>query len=128
MGGPSMETKGNGPVMIHGIEERTYCTLMHISQLLNYSLIGVIVPIVMWILGKDNSVMVSRHGNRMMNWIISSFIYGCIAFVLCFFVIGFPIAIVLGILSVVFPIIAAIKANSNQAWSYPMAIKFLPED
>lgn len=128
MGDPSMQNKGHGPILIHGIEERTFCTLMHISQLLNYSVIGVIVPIVMWILGKDKSQMVSRQGNRMMNWIISSFIYGCIAAVLCIVAIGIPLAFILVVLSVVFPIIAAIKANSGELWSYPLAIKFLPED
>lgn len=128
MGKPSMSGKAQGPVLIHGIEERTFCTLMHVSQLLNYSLVGVIVPVVMWILGKDQSAMVNRHGNRMVNWLISSFIYGCIAAVLCFFIVGVPLLIILGILGVVFPIIAAIKANGGKVWSYPLAIKFLPED
>jgi uncharacterized Tic20 family protein len=101
---------------------------MHISQLLVYGFgIGIVVPIVMWILGKDQSPLVARHGARMMNWIISSFIYGCIIGVLCLLFVGIPLAIVLAILTTVFPVIAAIKANGGEVWSYPMAIKFLPE-
>lgn len=128
MGKTSMPGKTIEPVLIHGIEERTFCTLMHVSQLLNYSLVGIVVPIVMWILGKDQSAMVRQHGNRMVNWLISSVIYWCIALVLCLFIVGVPLLIILAILSFVFPVIAAIKANGGQAWSYPMAIKFLPED
>ncbi len=113
---------------IHGIEERTYCTLMHISQLLVYSVIGVVVPIAMWIIGKDQSEIVRRHGNRMMNWIISGFIYGIVGWLLCFAIIGIPIVFALAAVSIIFPIIAAIKANGGQLWSYPLTIKFLPED
>lgn len=114
--------------MVHGLEERTWCTLMHVSQLLVYSAIGIIVPIAMWILGKDKSDMVRRHGNRMMNWIISGFIYGCVAALLWFVVIGIPISFGLFIMSIAFPIIAAVKANNGETWSYPLAIRFLSED
>lgn len=113
---------------IHGIQERTYCTLMHISQLLIYSAIGIVVPIMMWILGKDQSELVRRNGNRMMNWIISGFIYSVIAGLLCMVFIGFPLVFALAIMSFIFPIIAAIKSNDGQVWSYPLAIKFLAED
>jgi len=111
-----------------GIEDRTYCTLMHISQLLVYSAVGIVVPIGMWILGKDQSDMVRRHGNRMMNWIISGFIYGIVAGILCMVFIGIPLLFALGVVSIVFPIMAAIKANNGEDWSYPLTIKFLPEE
>jgi uncharacterized Tic20 family protein len=114
--------------MVHGLQERTYCTLMHISQLLVYSAIGILVPIAMWIIGKDQSDMVRRQGNRMMNWIISGFIYGIVAGILCLVFVGVPLLFALGVVSIVFPIIAAIKANGGQEWSYPLAIMFLPED
>jgi len=118
----------SGYGMVHGIEEKTWCTLMHVSQLLNLSGVGVVVPIMMWILGKDKSDMVRRHGNRMMNWIISSFIYLVIGTLLCTVIVGIPIVIGLMVLSVVFPIMAAIKSNNGEVWSYPLTIKFLPED
>jgi len=126
-GGAQPPTKTGG-TMIHGIEERTYCTLMHISQLLVMSGVGIVVPIMMWILAKENSVMVNRHGNRMMNWIISGFIYGVAAFLLSFVFIGIPIGLALLVMSFVFPVMAAMKANSGELWSYPLTIKFLPEE
>lgn len=126
-GQPVPPVKMQSNVLIHGVEERTWCTLMHVSQLLNYSFVGVAVPLLLWILGKDKSAMVSQHGNRMMNWLISSLIYYCVGFLLCFVVIGIPVLIVLGILGIVFPIIAAVKANGGEAWSYPLAIEFLDE-
>ncbi len=113
---------------LYGIEENTWCMLMHLSPLASWSGIGVILPIVMWAISKDESDLARRHGARMMNWLISSFIYAGIGIALSLVFIGVPILVVLGICCVVFPILAAIKCNNNELWSYPMAIEFLSED
>jgi uncharacterized Tic20 family protein len=113
---------------LFGFTEPTYCMLMHLSQLLIFlGGFGVVVPIVIWAIGKDKSPTVKRHGNRMMNWIISSAIYAIGAGVLCFVFIGIPLVIAVMILMVAFPVIAALKANSGQDWKYPLAIRFLPD-
>lgn len=119
---------GTKPVgQVCGIGESTWCALMHLSQLLTFSMAGIVVPIVMWILSKDESEMARRQGATMMNWLLSSLIYAVVSFLLVFVVIGIPMLIVLGILQIVFPIIAAIKANEGTVWPYPMAIRFFPE-
>jgi len=113
---------------ILGIEENTWCMLMHLSPLATWSGVGVILPLVMWAISKDESYLARRHGARMMNWLISSVIYAAVAGILSLVVIGIPLLIVLGICSVAFPILAAVKCNNNELWSYPMAIEFLSED
>ena len=113
---------------VAGIQEDTYCMLMHLSQLLSFSGAGIVVPIVMWLVGKDESELVRQHGARMMNWLLSSLIYVIVAGILCIVVIGFPMLIVLAILEIVFPIMAAIKCNNGVLWSYPGTIKFLDEN
>lgn len=129
---PQGATPGFGgtpvPGQVFGVHEEMYCTLMHLSQLLWMSGLGIIVPIVMWLLGKEESELVRRNGNRMMNWFLSSLIYAVVFGLLCFVLIGFPLLIVLAILEIVFPIIAAVKCNNGVIWSYPMAIRFFPED
>ncbi|OYP36043.1 DUF4870 domain-containing protein [Rhodopirellula sp. MGV] len=111
-----------------GMDEKTFCTLMHLSQLLVMSMLGVFVPVGMWLIGKEQSDLVRRHGNRMMNWLISELIYGMLIAVLCFFFVGFLFIPVLALLGIMFPIIAAIKTNRNILWSYPLAIRFFEED
>ena len=61
----------------------------------------------------------------MVNWIISEILYaaGCLA--LAFLFIGVPLLIVVGVLGIIFPIIAAIKANDGEVWPYPLSISFL---
>ncbi|MEO1527920.1 MAG: DUF4870 domain-containing protein [Planctomycetota bacterium] len=116
------------PGQIHGISENMYCTLMHLSQLLTYSVLGIIAPILMWVISKDQSEMARRHGAAMMNWFLSSLIYYVVGGILTVFLIGIPILIVVGILSIVFPIIAAIKAIDGKHWSYPLSIQFFDEN
>ncbi|MCA9136992.1 MAG: DUF4870 domain-containing protein [Planctomycetales bacterium] len=121
-GGPSAA----GQVM--GVNEETYSVLMHLSQLLVVSGLGIIVPIAMWLIGKDDSDFVRRQGNRMMNWFLSSLIYAVVFGLLCIVFIGIPLLALLAILEIVFPIIAALKANNGEVWSYPMAVRFFEED
>jgi len=114
---------------VFGFDEKSWCTMMHISQLLIFAGgIGIVVPIIMWAMSKDHSPYVQTHGNRMMNWIISSLIATAIAGVLCAVLIGFPILLVLLVLDVAFPVIAALKANEREIWKYPLAFRFFPEE
>lgn len=127
-GGSASVTGAASAGLIHGVEEKTWCTLMHLSQLLFLSGIGIVVPIAMWLLGNEKSALVRQHGHRMMNWVVSSLIYAVVGFLLCFVFVGFFVIFVLGLLSIAFPIIAAIKCNADEVWTYPLTIKFFPED
>jgi len=122
LGGPPV------PGQIYGVEKKTWCALMHLSQLLVASVLGIAVPIVMWLLSKDQSEMARRQGNRMMNWLLSTLIYFAVSAILAFVFIGIPLGFLVLILDVVFPIIAAVKASNGELWSYPLAIRFFPED
>ena len=67
------------------------------------------------------------HGRRAANWLISFVIYSVMGIVLSFVIIGIPLLIVLAICSVVFPILAGLKANNGELWDYPGAIEFFPD-
>ena len=113
---------------LFGIAESTWCMLMHLSQLISWSVIGLIAPIVMWALSKDESELARRHGSRMMNWLLSSIIYAAIGAVLIWVIVGIPILLAVFLLNIVFPIMAAMKCNDGEVWSYPMAIRIFDED
>lgn len=109
-----------------GIELNSFLMLMHLSQLagLIIPLGGLILPIVMWATNKERFPEVDRHGKVILNWVISALIYGVICFFLTFIIIGVFGYALLGILSLVFLIIGAIKANQGEFWEYPLSIKF----
>ena len=86
---------------------------------------GVVVPILIWQLKKAELPGLDVHGKNAINWIISAFIYAGVGFILTRAIIGGPLLIVLCVLGVVFPIIAAIKANNGLVWQYPLTIQVL---
>jgi len=110
-----------------GIEEDQFTMLMHIAQFAGVvvPMAGLALPIVMWATNKENNELVDEHGKNIINWMISLIIYFAIAIPLCFLIIGIPIVMVLGLLTVLFPIIGAVKASNGEVYTYPLTIKFL---
>ncbi|HQU82558.1 MAG TPA: DUF4870 domain-containing protein [Pyrinomonadaceae bacterium] len=108
-------------------EERQMGLFLHLSELLYVFVfpLGAIAPILLWQMNKDKMPALDAHGKMVVNWMISSLIYGVISFVLAFVIIGFFMLIALGIVGIVFPIIGAIKANNGEMWEYPLTIKFI---
>jgi len=119
------KTANSNPLF--GLTENSYIALMHTSQFAGVILpgLGFAAPIILWVMNKDNNAHVDAVGKHITNFMISIFIYYAASGVLCCLVIGIPMLIVLGILHIVFVIIAAIKANSGETWRYPLTIDFL---
>ncbi len=121
-----MELQNPSEIRYWGMKENSFTMLMHLSQLLNFAGgVGVIIPIVMWATNKDDSKVIDRQGKHIINWLISALIYSIVSFALTFVLIGFVGLAVLGVLSLVFPIIAALKANDGKEWKYPLTIEFM---
>lgn len=109
-----------------GMNEKSFCMLLHLSQLAGMVLpgAGLVLPIVMWATEKDNSPLIDEQGKVVLNWIISSLLYSFVSAFLCFFLVGIPLLAVLLVLIFVFPIIGGIKANEGIVWKYPLSISF----
>lgn len=118
--------KNNSDFRPWGMAENTFCMLLHLSQLAGYiiPLAGTILPIIMWATNKDQSEAVNKHGKVVFNWMISSFIYVLVGSILIIVIIGIPILIALGICSLIFIILGAVKANEGIVYNYPLAIPF----
>ena len=86
---------------------------------------GLIVPIIIWQMKKNEMPAIDAHGKVVVNWIISLTIYLVISGILCLLLIGIPMVFALLLLAVIFPIIGGIKANSGELWKYPLSIQFL---
>ena len=108
-------------------QTQQWAFFLHLSVLagLLVPLAGVVVPILIWQLKKAELPGLDVHGKNAVNWIISTVIYAVVCFVLTMVIIGVPLLIVLGVLGVVFPIVAAIKANKGEVWQYPFSIRVL---
>lgn len=109
------------------LDANTWGLCLHLSQFMTYviPLAGLIVPLILWQVKKDESAVIDRHGRIVMNWIFTEFILLLIIAPLCFILIGLPLLFILGVLGIVFPIIGAIKAGNGEVWPYPCSIRFL---
>lgn len=108
-------------------EARQWAFFLHLSQYAHtlLPLGGLILPIVLWQIKKNDYPSIDAHGKNVVNWAISMFIYFAVAIPLCFLLIGIPLVVALGIAALVCPLIGAIKANNGEVWTYPGAIPFL---
>lgn len=88
-------------------------------------LAGLLLPIIIWQVKKDEYPFVDMHGKQVVNWIISFLIYTFISCILMLILIGFIGLGILFIMSIVFPIIGGIKANNGEFWPYPFTMRIL---
>lgn len=109
-----------------GMPLNTYCMLLHLSQLSSIIIpgLGFIMPIVMWLTNKDKNSRIDEHGKATVNWLISLIIYYAVSSLLVFIVIGIFGLVILAILNIIFAIVAAVKANQGEVWTYPLSIQF----
>jgi len=124
---PPIPGEGDGSGSMTQSEVNNWAMFIHFSQFCGYliPLAGLVVPIVLWQVKKDESPIVDAHGLAVVNWILSALVYACISLLLTLVVIGVPMLVVLGILCIVFPIIGGIKAGNGEVWDYPLTIPFL---
>lgn len=111
------------------MDNRTYSMLLHLSQLCGYVVPvgGWVAPLVLWLIRRDDPY-INEQGKVVFNWIISAFIYLVICIVLWFLVIGIFLTAALGIASVIFIVIGAIRAQNGTIQNYPMSIPFFTID
>ena len=86
---------------------------------------NVIGPLVVWLIKRDESSLVDREGKEALNFQISMTIYAMISALLIFVLIGILLLPVVGILDVVFTIVAAVKTSNGEQYRYPLTIRFL---
>lgn len=105
---------------------RQMALYLHLSVLAGFIIpvAGLVIPIVLWQMKKNELPQIDAHGKNVVNWIISEVIYWIICYVLIFLLIGIPIAMGLTVIGIVFPVVAAIKGYRGEVWKYPMAIPF----
>ena len=101
---------------------------MHLAQLLDLltGVGGLIVPLVIWSVKKEEVYQLDRHGKQIINFQLSMILYSLIAIPLVFLLgFGFLILIAVGLLCLVYPIVNALRASSGQDAIYPFSIRLL---
>lgn len=86
---------------------------------------NIIGPLVLWSMKKEHSALVDREGKKSLNFQISMTIYLFISAILVFIGIGILLLIALGILNLIFVVMAIVKTLNGEDYQYPLTIKIL---
>ena len=86
---------------------------------------GVIAPLIIWQIKKDEHTFVNEQGKEAVNFQISILIYEIVAGLLIFACVGAFLLPAVMIFDIVFLVIAAIKTNNGLHYRYPLCIRFI---
>jgi uncharacterized Tic20 family protein len=102
--------------------DKIWVMLSHLSVLLG---VGIILPLVVYLAMRKESEYVANNAREALNFHISIYIYALCCVPLVLIVIGVPLLFALGIASLVFAIIAAVKASDGQCYRYPVTLRLV---
>jgi len=113
--------------------ERFWCMLLHLSALTGFfSFAGFFLgPVVIWLMQRDRFPAVRAHFEEAINFQLSLVLYSVILFVLSVVTLGigllitWPIFLAIGVMELIFPILAAMKASEGQSYLYPLTIRLI---
>jgi uncharacterized Tic20 family protein len=102
-------------------DELNMAMLAHLSALI----LGVVGPLIFWVVKKDESPYVDMVGKTALNFQISYLIYFFVAGLLSLVLIGLLFLLVLGPMWLVLVIVAAVKAKNGENYKPLLTIDFL---
>ncbi len=122
-------------------DERNWILFLHLSGFLGGLAIccgSLVIPMMLWLIKREESVRVDWHGKEVLNFQISLLIYwfglivfGCmVAWSLGFILVVLPFLWMAGIgtlfLQWIFGIIGAVKASDGIDYRYPLNLRLIP--
>jgi uncharacterized Tic20 family protein len=108
------------PLVTPTSDEKTMAILSHILCLVA----GFIAPLIIYLVKKE-SPYVTAHAKESLNFQLTMLIAVIVSGILMILLIGFLLLWLLGIVNLVFIIIATIRASENKIYHYPFSIKFV---
>ena len=115
-------------------DARTWAMFCHLAGLAGFVipvvLSGIIAPLIVWQMKKDEHPFIDEHGKEALNFQISMPLYAMIGtaacFITCIGVVLIPFVVgAVYLVNLIFLIIAAIKANNGEHYRYPLSIRFI---
>ena len=111
-------------------DARMWAMFCHLAGLAGFIipviLSGIIAPLIIWQIKKDDDPFIDVNGKEALNFQISIGIYALVSIVLIpVFCIGAFLLPAVGIFNLVFMLIAAVKSNNGFHYRYPLCIRFI---
>jgi uncharacterized protein len=110
------------PMPPNGSNDKLWIILCHLSPFLG---VPFILPLIVYLVMKQGSPAVAAHAAEAFNFHLSMLIYAICSIPLVLIVIGIPLLMVIGLLSIVCAIIAALRAAEGGFYRYPLTIRLV---
>jgi len=101
------------------------CHLAGLAGMIIPAVGNIVGPLIIWQIKKDDFPFVDGQGKEAVNFQISMTIYGLISAVLTFICVGVFLLAAVGVVDLVFLLVAAVKANNGQSYRYPLTVRFI---
>lgn len=88
-------------------------------------LMGFLGPLIIWLIKKDESELIDKHGRESLNFQLSIMIYFFISAMLTVVLIGFLLAPLVMIFDYVLVIVAAVRVNNGEDFQYPLSLRLI---
>jgi uncharacterized Tic20 family protein len=110
-----------GPPPMRPDEEKLWAIGANLGPLI----VGVIAPLVVWLVFKDRSAFLDRTGKEALNMQLSYLIYGVVSGLSIILLVGLVLFPIVMVAWVVLMIIATIKVANFEEYRYPAIIRFI---
>ncbi len=101
------------------------CHVAGLATYIGIPLGNILAPLIIWLVKKDADSFVNEQGRESLNFNISFTIYGLIAGLLCYVLIGFVALPLVLITHIVLVVQATLKANKGESVHYPFTLRFI---
>lgn len=102
-------------------DERLFAVFAHLGTIIS----SFLIPLIIWIIKKDDSKFVDYHGKEALNFQITIFLGYIVGGILAIFIVGMFLIFACWILSLVCAIMAALKANEGKEYRYPLTWRII---
>ncbi len=117
----SPQPYGAPPPSMSPADEKLWATLVHLGGLF----FGFLAPLIGYLVLKDRGPFVRAHTATALNFQLTLLIAYVVGSILSIVIIGIFVLLAAYVLNIVFCIIAAVKANRGDWYTYPLTIPFL---
>jgi len=106
------------PAYVPTSDEKTMALLSHILTFVA----PLLAPLIIWLIKKDESAFVASHAKESLNFQITMIL---VVIILCITIVGILLLWVVGILSLIWVIIATIRASEGKLYKYPLSLRLI---
>ena len=101
------------------------CHLAGLTTYLGIPFGNIVAPLIIWLVKKDADSAVMSEGRESINFNISFTIYGLLAGLACYMLIGFVLLPVVLVVHIVLIVRAVLRANKGEPVHYPFTLRII---